>query len=418
MKQILNLGVLSAFNVGLAFFFHWYLLTRLGPGVETDALFAGMTIPQLALAVINGSIIHVLVPILSGESIESRRRDSWFFFYLIGGAFGVLSLLLYLTAGVWVLWVIPGFDSAATELTIELTKIQLIGLLFYALVGVQTAACHAADRFVFAELVQLLVNLAALLALAYFLPRVGISAAAWIATSRALVHLVLLAPALGWPMRLAAGGSAAVAAWARIKPLIIGNAYFKSDLLVDRLLLSSATSGSISLFHLSQQIYQAAGQVINKSIAAPMVPALAIHFKAGDGFALQKLFLRRLFLAMTLGAAGLFLLITAGEDVLWLFLGGDGLDEGDVNRLWWIMIWLAGTFIGAIGGQICASTFYACGDTVTPTTMSVITFTIYIPLKIFAYYEWGVPGLAVLTSVYFMANFLIQIVLLKRNKIL
>ena len=67
MKQAIQLGTLSAANIGIAFLFQWYVLTQLGPGIETDALFAGMTLPQLVLTVISGSLMHVLVPLLAGE---------------------------------------------------------------------------------------------------------------------------------------------------------------------------------------------------------------------------------------------------------------------------------------------------------------------------------------------------------------
>ena len=66
MKQAMQLGTLSAASIGVAFLFQWYVLTQLGPGMETDAFFAGMTLPQLVLAVISGSLMHVLVPLTSG----------------------------------------------------------------------------------------------------------------------------------------------------------------------------------------------------------------------------------------------------------------------------------------------------------------------------------------------------------------
>ena len=75
MRQPLLLGVLAASNIGIAFLYQWYVLVQLGPGVETDALFAGMTVPQLALAVVSGSLMHVLVPLLAGEPADRFRRD-------------------------------------------------------------------------------------------------------------------------------------------------------------------------------------------------------------------------------------------------------------------------------------------------------------------------------------------------------
>ncbi|MDP3332331.1 MAG: hypothetical protein Q8Q40_13400 [Methylococcaceae bacterium] len=98
MKQTLQLGALSAANIGIAFLFQWYVITQLGPGLESDALFAGMTIPQLVLAVISGSLMHVLVPILAGESKDRLRQVAWSLLVLIGGLFGFLAVVLYATA--------------------------------------------------------------------------------------------------------------------------------------------------------------------------------------------------------------------------------------------------------------------------------------------------------------------------------
>ena len=87
MNLAIKLGILSAANLGFAFLLQWYIVIEFGPGVNTDALFAGATIPQFVLAIISGSLMHVLVPMFSGESEEQLRRDAWGFLILIGGLF-------------------------------------------------------------------------------------------------------------------------------------------------------------------------------------------------------------------------------------------------------------------------------------------------------------------------------------------
>ena len=96
MRQPLLLGVLAASNIGIAFLYQWYVLIQLGPGMETDALFAGMTLPQLVLAVVSGSLMHVLVPMLAGEPADRFRHDAWGFFVLVGALFAAIAVLLYL----------------------------------------------------------------------------------------------------------------------------------------------------------------------------------------------------------------------------------------------------------------------------------------------------------------------------------
>lgn len=418
MGLILNLGALSAANVGLSFAFQWYLLTQIGAGAETDALFAAMTVPQVVLAIVNGAVVNVLVPMLAGELLERRRRDAWFFCGLMIVFFGVLSVLLGLLAPWWVPLAVPGFSGTALSLAVELTRIQLIGLVFFAINAVQLAYHQADHRLVWAEVTQVVGNVAALAALVWLLPSHGVAGAAWVLSARILLQVLMLAPGMGRPGWVSVERSALQLAWQRIRPLLIGNMYFKTDPLVDRFLLSTASSGSISLFYLGQQIYLAAAQVVNKAIAAPIVGPLSVHYKSGDFSTFRHLCHQRLAVTSALSVSGVLFILIFGEAILSVIFGRGSLSATDLHTLWLILLWLSGMFVGAIGGQICASIFYACGDTMTPTLMSVKTYTVYMPLKIVGFLGWGLPGLAVSTSLYFLSNFVIQLALLKRSGIL
>ncbi len=62
MKLNIALGSLAGGNLLLGLLIQWYVVTRLGVGAATNALFAGMVVPQVVLAVVSGSLMHVLVP--------------------------------------------------------------------------------------------------------------------------------------------------------------------------------------------------------------------------------------------------------------------------------------------------------------------------------------------------------------------
>lgn len=418
MKLAIKLGTLSAANIGIAFLFQWYVLIQLGPGVETDALFAGMTIPQLVLVVISGSLMHVLVPLLAGESEDRLRHDAWGFLALIGGLFGLLAVLLYAAAPWWVPLTVPGFDEAAQILTVELTRIQLIGMVFAAVNGVQWATYHARQQFLWAEFTPILASVFALLLLIWALPRFGVIAAAWIGTLRLGAQTLLLAPGMGIPVRPDLKSATIQQAWQRIKPLLLGTAYYKTDPLVDRFLLSTASSGSLSLYYLAQQIYGAVSQVLNKAITAPLVPVLSMFHKAGDETGFRRAYHRKLLQVGAISLAGLLILGLVGQELLAFLVGHGNVSASNVAELWWIMIWLGGMFLGGAAGQIASSSFYACGDTITPTRISMLTYTAYIPGKVAAFYFWGVVGLAIATSIYYMANLSLQIYLLEKKSVL
>ncbi len=376
-----------------------------------------MTIPQLVLTVISSSLMHVLVPLLSGEDEDRLRHDAWGFFVFVGGVFTLLAVLFHVTAPWWVPVTVPGFKESGQALTITLTRIQLVGMVFTAINGVQWAAYHARQQFLWAEFTPILAGAFALLLLVWALPRFGVIAAAWISTLRMGLQTLLLAPGMGRPVRPGLKSPSVRKAWQRIKPLLLGTAYYKTDPLVDRLLLSTAGSGSLSLYYLAQQIYGAVSQVCNKAFAAPLVPALSRLHKAGDKAGHQCCYHRKLLQVGALTIAGLVVLGLFGHPLLDLLIGHGNISADNVKELWWIMVCLGGMFVGGAVGQIASSTFYSIGDTTTPTRMSMLTYTVYIPCKALFFYFWGVAGLAIATSIYYITNQTLLIYLLKKKTV-
>jgi putative peptidoglycan lipid II flippase len=407
-RLTLQLGLLSVTNLGIAFLFQWYVFVVLGPGTETDALFAAMTVPQLLLAVITGSLVHVLVPLLSREKGETLRQDAWTFLVIVGALFAVLAVALIVSAEWWVPLTVPGFSSTSQALTIELTRIQLVGMLFAGINGVQWATYHARQQFLWAELAPLLSGACSLLVLVWALPRFGITAAAWITTLRMALQTLLLAPGTGSPIRPDLRSPAVRQAWPRIKPLLLGTAYYKTDPLVDRFLLSMAEAGTVSLYYLAQQIYSAGNQVLHKAVAAPLVPLLSKLHGAGDKGCFRRTYLHRLWCVGAISLLAVGILVLLGDKFLVVFIGHGNVSPGNVVELWWILIWLAGFFVGGAAGHISSASFYAVGDTSTPTRLGMYTYTFYAPAKFLLFFWCGVSGLAISASAFLLLNFYLQ----------
>ncbi|MEO8433354.1 MAG: lipid II flippase MurJ [Pyrinomonadaceae bacterium] len=413
MKQTLTLAVLAGANILLSLLFQWYVITQLGVGIETDALFAAMALPTLILSVVSSSLTHVLVPLLATENEITFRQNAWGFFLGVSALFTILALALFVTAGYWVPWLVPGFSVPAKLLTVSLTKIQLVSMILTASVSVLWSVYHARKQFIWVELSTLLSNLVALGLIIKLLAIYGIAAAAFIIVLRTLMQVLWLLPGLGrwqWPRW---DSEAMREARRRIRPLLIGTAYYRTDPLVDRYLASMAPAGGLSLLYIGQQIYGVANVIAEKAIAAPMVPQLAIEAAAGRWSTFKRIYQRRLLMIGGLAAAGYVILLLAGERILNLLIGHGGVTADNVHLLWLIMVALVGFFIGGAMGQITSTTFYAMGDTSTPTRMSIITFTLYVPAKVIAFMQYGLMGLAVVTSIYLFVNLIIQILLLE-----
>lgn len=415
MKKILQLGFLSALNIGLLFLFQWHILTQLGPTIETDALLAGMSLPQLVLSIVSGSLMHVLVPLLAGESEEQLIHDAWTFLFLIAIFFSLFAITLSITAIWWVPILVPGFSEVGVSLTIELTRIQLIGMVFSAINGVQWAAYHARQKFIWAEASLILATSFSLFLLLWLLPHFGVFAAALISVLRIALQTGLLFIGMGKPIIPNKKNIAIKKAWIRIRPLLLGTVYYKTDSLIDTYLLSSASAGSLSLYSLAQQIYGAASQLLNRVMAVPLVPLLSRFHKSGDILSFRNAYNRSLFEVAAVCFLGLLILIFFGRSMLDLLVGYGELSVNRIEELWWIMLWISGVFVGGAMAQITSSAFYARGDTAILVRISMISYTGFIFCKTAAFYFWGILGLSITTSLYYLTNLAVQSYLLKKR---
>lgn len=399
--------------MGGTFLLQWYVFVYFGPGRETDALFAGMTVPNLVVALTSAPVGNTLVPLLSGETDPARRRQlAWAVLGAISLFFGAVTVLLVLTVQWWAPVLAPGFDSEARALLIHTSGIQVLSVVFTAQYSVVWAMCQARRRFVPVELSLLASLIIAFGLMVWIAPRWGVVGVAWLNAGRALLQTLLLLPAMGAWIRPDWRAPALRETWRRMWPLLAGGAYYKSDMLVDRFLSSMAPAGGLSLFHLARQLYAAAQGILAKALIGPVVPSLAEQATAKQWALFSRTYRQRLIMVSGLIVAGYVVYLLVGKFLLTLLIGHGGVTDANLDVLHAILIGLVGFLLGA-PGQIVASGFYAIGDTKTPTKASVVGYTFGLAFKVGGFYWGGLVGLAVGTSAYYLLNGLMLTTLLE-----
>ena len=396
------LALLSGVDILLSVVYQWYFLRRIGPGAQTDALYAGMMVPQLVLIVLTGSLIQVLVPLLAVQGEEEFAQSVWTVLHAVALSFGGLVVIAWLGAGFWVPLTVPGFTDATTRLTVHLVRIQLLGLFLAALSTVLWAAHQARYRFIWSTVSPLIAGLVGLGVLIWGLPRFGVSAAAWSGVCRGGVFTLLLLPGTGTFHRPRWRTPVMREAWRRMRPLLSRSIYFKADVVVDRFLAALAPPGALSLLTLARQLYTAGLGVMNKAVTAPSIPTLAQLAERQAWGDFRRIRNRRA-LWCTIGALGLFfVLLAAGRPVLSFFFAHSSFRTEQVDQTWGLLVVLSGVWVAGSSSQILAGALYAQGDTETPTRVGVIGFTVGVVLKVLGYYVLGVWGIAAGASLHYL----------------
>jgi peptidoglycan biosynthesis protein MviN/MurJ (putative lipid II flippase) len=415
VKKFLGLGVVVSINLVLQFLFQWYLIVYFGAGTQSDIFFGSTALPQFILLVLSGSLTMVLIPMISKFKGADFLKESWNYFQGIGLLFVVIAVMLCATAQWWVQWTLPGFEGENYELAVSLTRIQLLSMVFSAMLSVLWAVHSARENFYLIETTSIFANLVAFILFYFALEYLGIYAAAWVTVIKSFLQMLLLMRILGPYQRFNRNAGSFKVTWKKLRPLVVGNLYYKTDLLADKDLTSRGVSGELTLLNLAQQLYAAGNSILTKVFVNTMVPPLAKAYHDGNETKFNYIFRKRLVTCSFIALLVFILVLLLGKWALAIVFTFKNFGGDDVERLWWLLVLLSGFFAGGLLGAVTSSAFYSKGDTVTPTKIGAVIFTVYMPIKIFCYYSYGIKGLAISVTVYYLVSVLIQLYFLKRH---
>ncbi len=191
-KKYFGLGIVVTINLALQFLFQWYVIIYFGAGSESDVFFGTMALPQFILLVLSGSLTLVLVPIFAGLKNADFKREAWGIFQLVGFVFFCLSIILLITVNWWVKLLLPGFSGETYELAVQLSSIQLLAMLFSAMLSVLWTLQNAKENFYQIELTSIAAAAISFIVFYFSLDHLGVYAAAWVNVLRILLQLVFL----------------------------------------------------------------------------------------------------------------------------------------------------------------------------------------------------------------------------------
>jgi peptidoglycan biosynthesis protein MviN/MurJ (putative lipid II flippase) len=203
--------------------------------------------------------------------------------------------------------------------------------------------------------------------------------------------------------------------WRQMRPLLLGGSLYKTGPVVDRFWSSHAPAGAVGVYHLAHSAMTAAATLLDRSLCAPVLPGIARAVSAGRFDAVRHMLLHAT--ARILAASLVFLLA-------WLALRGPaelafrslfGAGDAQASQAWLAVLWLMPMLPAAGIGSVLVSVHYALGDTRTPAVVSSIAFIAGIAVKALAFLQFGLPGLALGTSLFYVGNVVAVIVVLRRR---
>ena len=167
-----------------------------GASADLDAFFAAFRIPDLIFQLVAaGAVASALIPVLAGLLATGEPGRAWRVASTVTNlmliALAVLAAVVFIAAPAIMPLITPGFEGAALNRTVELTRIMLLSPVLLALGSVATSILNAQDRFAAAAMAPVMYNLAIIGSAVLLAPSMGVDGLAVGVVAGSALHVLI-----------------------------------------------------------------------------------------------------------------------------------------------------------------------------------------------------------------------------------
>jgi putative peptidoglycan lipid II flippase len=252
----------------------------------------------------------------------------------------------------------------------------------------------------------LISSICGLIILLWQLPVYGVRLAAWVQLLINTVPAILLLPILGRAHQIRLDFGLLKQVWRRMRPIMLGAMYYRTYFLGDRLFASFLTPGSIVILDMCQRVHNAIARVLNQGIITPVVPRLArlaeenkcSEFSAVIHQKTVEVLVSNTIILTLISICALVTSRVAPTGILRHAFGS--LSPGAWTTLFVVFFYMSGLLFGSSLSHTFTIAYYAGGDTVTPTKIGIVIYTVGLALKALGFIWGGLTGIALAISFY------------------
>ncbi len=413
-------GIASKF-VGLyrdRLFAHAFGASRL-----SDIYFASFKIPDLIFNIlVLGALTSSFIPVF--QKVWHRNPKEGI--ALSNAVLNILLLcviifiiILWLTAGWFVPYLVPGFAAEDIAQTVVMSRYLLLSLIFFTSSNLLSGVLNAWKRFFTFGLSSVVYNVGIILGIAFGYPWYGMPGLACGVVGGSVLHFLVQAIEAyrnGWRYQPIVFYDESVKRIIRLMiPRMIGLAGNQLAVVVVTILASTLSVGSLAIFNYANNLQSIPVGIFGISLAVAAFPYFSKTLSENDPAAFKRLFslqFRRI-LYFLIPISFTTLLLRA--QIVRVVLGTGAFD--------WNATWYTAQALGFFSLSICAQglipllarSFYALEDTVTPVLVSFIDIIATIGLSLLLLPSFGILGLVCADSIGAISNMLVLFMILHRR---
>ncbi|MGI6065129.1 MAG: murein biosynthesis integral membrane protein MurJ [Bacillota bacterium] len=410
------------------------IYAQFGQNRITDAYNAAFSIPDfLYMLLVGGALSSSFIPVFSSYIATDREKEGWeVASVVINVVFSLMTIGIiigYLFTPQLIYLLVPGFDAGAMNLTVFLTRIMFLQVVFMSLSGISMGILHSYKHFTSPAIGSVLYNLGIIFVgvicgnlIESVWPGYGIAGFSIGVVIGAAANFAVQVPALlkiGLKYRFSFNifHPGVVKLGKLMVPILIGLSVSQVNLFVNQNLASSLPAGIVAALRTGQRLMQLPIGIFAIAIAVAVFPTLTGHAakKERDEFKKTTSLGFRSVVFITLPAAvGLAVLRVPIIRFMFEFEGGKFTNEATLATADALLYYCIGLFAySAI--HVLSRVFYALQDTLTPVLAGILAIVTNIGLSLLLIHPMQQGGLALAYSLAGILNMGILLILLRRK---
>ncbi len=368
---------------------------------ELDPYFAAFRIPDLIYQLVAaGAVGSALIPVLTTLIAEGAPRRAWrvasTVINLMLAGLVIFALIVFIWAPEIVPLMTPGFDTAATDTTIELTRIMLLSPIFLALGALVSAILNSQQRFGVAAFAPVVYNLAIIVGCVTLGAVMGLDGLALSVVIGSFLMLAVQLPLLRrrfhYDPIIDLHDPPARKALALMVPRAIGLGITQITFVVNTTLATTLVVGSVTAYNLSFTILQIPLGVIAFPMGVVLLPSLSRAIALGDMLDFRRLVDRsmRLLLWVTIYVSLVGIVLRTPTTALLFGNAAAGVVALTASTYGWFLLGLPAHTLNVV----LTRAFYSAQDTRTPVTVAICSVGVNVVVSVALVGSMGLAGLA------------------------
>lgn len=401
------------------------LSSSFGAGEVLDAYYAAFRLPDLIFhTLVLGALSAAFIPVFI-EYFSYDKEQAW---RITNSVLNVLLLLILLFSFIFFIFtpqmisvLVPGFTSDAKSLTIDLTRIMLIGILFFTLSNVCGSVLNSFRRFFAYSLAPVMYNIGIIIGIVFFTKTmIGVRGLAWGVVLGSALHFFIQVPALlrtGYRWQPVFGlKHPAVKKITRLMiPRCFGLIVNQLNFIVVTFIASFVVVGAVAIYNLAFNLVSVPVSIFGISLAISIFPILSKTFAIGDHKRFSWQFSKTIRQIFYFIIPTTVLLFALRAQIVRLILGAGAFTWRDTILTYQTLGFFTLSLFAQSLIPIFAKAFYASQNTKTPVKIAFISFIINaISAAMFS--QWfGVKGLALAFSISAIVQFVLLYIYLNKK---